>query len=348
MLCQSLTDVCFPLIRLRGPKIVGQLNRSLGFELKIRIEYNYIGGKPVSWFIVSRANAAKVSQFILTESIVLQANHHLTFDTTRELDFVPLFDTLHGMTLVRAMGLSQGRTSIDLLASMKSKRQYPRQWTSYGQACLARGDMNVEEFSRRGKDGVTNRYEAAMDSFEHGWREMLVALDRIESGGLVCEPSEKEKLLDLQMRFAHTTSKHCAHDSDRDVQRVRVTRASLYNFLEKASQTIKVEDLLQLFLNMANGGLGSQDYPLALYALAKALSLRPGHPETNVLLTEFDGSFDKSWPSTTFGVRGLFNNLLSRDPQQQSSWSLVQPTSNNFAADAMQSLEGDVFEGVDF
>lgn len=255
-----------------------------------------------------------------------------------------VFDDLHGMAFVRAAGLLDKGTLTELLGSMRSKRQTPQQWISYGKAWLSRGDMNVEEFTRRGKEGVTKRYEAAMDSFEHGWRETLVALHRIESGGLVCGASEKKELLDLQIRFAHTTSKHCAHDSVRDVRHVLVTRASLYRFLENASTTIEVKDLLRVCLNMARGGLDSRDHPLALYALAEALSLRPGHPETHELLTELDGSVDKSWRSTAFGVQSLFNNLLSRDPHQKSSWSLVQPTSNNFVADAKQTLKGDVFD----
>lgn len=349
LLRQNLSDVCFPLIRLRDPQDFGQSNSKLAPELKVRIEYNSTDGRIVSWFVVSRANAAEVSRFILTDKTYLRANHHLTFnvvDSNREPSFVSVFVDLHGMAFVRAAGLLDKGTLTELLGSMRSKRQTPQQWISYGKAWLSRGDMNVEEFTRRGKEGVTKRYEAAMDSFEHGWRETLVALHRIESGGLVCGASEKKELLDLQIRFAHTTSKHCAHDSDRDVRHVLVTRASLYHFLENASTTIEVKDLLQVFLNMARGGLDSRDHPLALYALAEALSLRPGHPETHELLTELDGSVDKSWRSTAFGVQSLFNNLLSRDPHQKSSWSLVQPTSNNFVADAKQTLKGDIFEVV--
>lgn len=105
---------------------------------------------------------------------------------------------------------------------------------SHSQACLLRGVLNVEEFSRRGKDGMTMRYQAAMNSFEHDWRELLLA---IESGDVVCEASEKEELLDLQTRFAHFTSKHYAHYLDRSEQRVRAARAFLYHSFKDATRS---------------------------------------------------------------------------------------------------------------
>lgn len=89
---------------------------------------------------------------------------------------------------------------------------------------------------------------------------------------------------------------------------------------------------------MARGGLDRQDYLLALYALVKALSLQPGDDETNVLLSWLDYAIDKSWRNKTFGVEGLLKNLLSRDPSQQPSWSLIQ---------TMRTLEADVFEDLE-
>lgn len=350
ILRQNLSEVCFPLIRLSDPQDFGYSNSKMTPELKVRIEYNSKDGRAVSCFVVSRADAANVSRFILTDKTFLDANHQMTFnvlDSSRDPSFLSVFHDLHGMTSIRAAGLLEKGTSTKLLGSMRSRRQTAQHWISYGKAWLSRGDMNVEEFTRRGKEGVTKRYEAAMNSFECGWRETLVALHRIESGGLVCEASQEKELLDLQFRFALNTSRHCAHDSDRDVRQVQVTRASLRHFLEKASTTVEVKDLLQVLLNMARGGLDSHDHPLALYALIEALSLRPGHTTTRELLTELGGSFDKSWRSTTFGVQSLFNDLLSRDPHQKSSWSLIKPTSNNFVADAMQTLKRDIFDDVD-
>ncbi|CAO1598936.1 hypothetical protein XANCAGTX0491_002684 [Xanthoria calcicola] len=350
ILRQNLSEVCFPLIRLSDPRDFGYSNSKITPELKVRIEYDSEDGRAVSCFVVSRADAANVSRFILTDKTFLDANHQMTFnvlDSSREPSFVSIFHDLHGMTSIRAAGLLEKGTSTKLLGSMRSRRQTAQHWISYGKAWLSRGDMNVGESTRRCKEDVAKRYKAAMDSFERGWRETLVALHKIESGGLVCEASEKKELPDLQFRFALSTSKHCAHDSDRDVRQVRVTRDSLRHFLEKASKTVGVKDLLQVLLNMTRGGLKSHDHPLALYALTEALSLRPGHATTHELLTKLDGSFDKSWRSASFGVQSLFNDLLSRDPHQRSSWSLIKPTSNNFVAEAMQTLKRDVFDDVD-
>lgn len=350
ILRQNLSEVCFPLIRLSDPRDFGYSNSKITPELKVRIEYDSEDGRAVSCFVVSRADAANVSRFILTDKTFLDANHQMTFnvlDSSREPSFVSIFHDLHGMTSIRAAGLLEKGTSTKLLGSMRSRRQTAQHWISYGKAWLSRGDMNVGESTRRCKEDVAKRYKAAMDSFERGWRETLVALHKIESGGLVCEASEKKELLDLQFRFALSTSKHCAHDSDRDVRQVRVTRDSLRHFLEKASKTVGVKDLLQVLLNMTRGGLESHDHPLALYGLTEALSLRPGHATTHELLTKLDGSFDKSWRSASFGVQSLFNDLLSRDPRQRSSWSLIKPTSNNFVAEAMQTLKRDVFDDVD-
>ena len=350
ILRQTLSDVCFPLIQLRGPQKFGQSNGKVAIELKISIDYQSTDGRTVSWFVVSRENAAEVSRFILTDGTFLHANHHLAFsivDLTREPFFVSVFDDLHDMASVRATGLSENVTRTKLLSSMKSKRQTTRQWISFAKAWLARGDMNIEEFTTGGKDGVAKRYASAMDSFTHGWRETLAALRMIESGGLVCGESEKKGLLGLQIRFAYTTSKYCAHDTNRDAQPIQVTRASLYHFIEDVSTTVEAKDLIRIFLNMARGGLDTQDHLLVLYALVKALSLQPGYLEAQELLTQLDGSIDKSWPSTAFGAHSLFKKLLSPDHHQRSLWTLVQPSSNNFVTDTMQSLKRDVFEGVD-
>ncbi|KAL8860779.1 MAG: hypothetical protein Q9178_002809 [Gyalolechia marmorata] len=305
----------------------------------------------MSWFVVSRADAADVSRFILTDPTLLNSSYHLTFDVVRgkrELEFVSIFSDLHGMNSVGATGLPGGRTSTKLLDAMKSKRQSPQQWISYGRACLLREDMNIEEFKRRGREGVARSYMAAMDAFERGWREMLVAINRIEGGDLVCEAGEKRELVDLQMRIVQTTARHCAHAPNRNRRRVGVVRAFVYHFLKEAPEGTNVDDLLQVFLNLAHGGLDLKDYPLALYALAKALSLQPGHQETNTLLARLDHMLGKSWCDKAWGVQSLLKDLLRKDPDQHSSWLLVQPTVNNFAADTMDALKRDVFESVNF
>ncbi|KAL8998770.1 MAG: hypothetical protein Q9169_002220 [Polycauliona sp. 2 TL-2023] len=317
ILCQNLVDLCFPSIRLRQCPESKRSNCKLACELEVQIRHKPSDKKMASWFIVSRADAAEVSRFILTDKALLLADHYLIFNADNPIkksSFVSVFDGLHGMISVRVGGVFDTRTRNKLYSSMKSKRQAAKHWIMSGQAWLSRGVLNIEEFTRRGKVGMN--YKAAMESFGSGWSEMLEAPQKIESGELICDASQQTELQKLQIRFADAMSKYCARDDiSRDAHHVLTIRASLRRFLESSSKAIEVDDLLQIFLNMARDGLNLQDHELALYALAEALGLRPGLSETQGLLTQLNGSVDRSWRNASFGVQGLFKELFkARSP----------------------------------
>ncbi|KAL8672706.1 MAG: hypothetical protein Q9168_002831 [Polycauliona sp. 1 TL-2023] len=349
VLRQNLGEVCFPLIGLREPP---NSNSKIPIELEVRIQHRRSDTKMVSWFIVSRADAAEVSRFILTDKTLLHADYHLIFNTADPISkssLISVFDDLHGMISVRVAGTLNTRTRGKMLCSMKAKRQTAQGWIASGRAWLSRGELNTEEFMRRGKDGAEKRYEAAMDSFESGWREVLEAVHKMESGDLACDASEGKEFQNLQVRFARATSEHCGYHSNRSVRHVLVTRASLHQFLKSAFKTTgkKDKDIVGIYLNMARAGLHCHDHRLTLYALAEALRLQASLGETQKLLTELDGLLDKSWQSAAFGVRGLFKSILGHNPHQKTPWSLVKPTLKNFVADDMRSLNDDVFDNVD-
>ncbi|KAL8790682.1 MAG: hypothetical protein Q9213_000530 [Squamulea squamosa] len=252
VLRQNLTDICFPMIQLRTPREVNHFNSMFTIGLKVQMEYDFIGGRNVSWFVVSRAHVAQVSQLVLTDAKLLRAHHRFTFHVVDE---------------------NKSKISYLCLTLCMSKRQDPQQWIFYGRACLLRGELNIEEYGRPGREGAAQRYKAAMDAFECGWRDLQSAISKCENGGLACEFGDKKELIDLQIRFAHATSKHCAYASDRDARSIQVIRAFLCRFLNMPPKGTEVDDILRVLSNLANSGLELKDHHLALYASNKARPL---------------------------------------------------------------------------
>lgn len=208
-------DAGCPMVSLKNSARFGDQNDQLQPELNIEIRYSEPWKKKVSCFAVSRQFARSVCNFILTDTYLVPMNLRLTFNTQgtdliRQRIFMAIFDGLHGMNKVQAVGCINKREERKLIKSIRCQRSSPSQWIAYGQACQLRGEMYLKEYRVSRKSAFwSTRYSKATEAFDLGWREMRQAILRSESGKPSFEASELQTVKALHLWFGDQLTGLC-------------------------------------------------------------------------------------------------------------------------------------------
>lgn len=106
------------------------------------------------------------------------------------------------------------------------------------------------------------------------------------------------------------------------------------------------EGLLCVLYGLAKVGIKSSDGALALFALAEAVKVQPGAPQTHLLLQRFEETLYSGRRNTQLG--NIYKDILRCEESPVPSWSSILPSLQNCIVYSIRRLKSLLFEDTEY